>query len=460
MAAIIWCMPQFSLCYGALSENLVGESIGQSTADKLIISAVLLAATGTVVILNSRRGLTAKIFDWFLKALVGMIVVCFVGVVVRLAYLGKLDFSEILVGYIPNLRLWNEPAGDVAALIAQLPADLQEYWKAKMNVEQHAVMIGAAATAVGINMTCLLPYSMLHRGWDKPFRGLARFDLLTGMAIPYILVTSCIVIASAFTFHADADPDILSTSPETMAESPVYDGFKPVLLERVKFEVGEEAFDAMSEEEQLRKAAALPEDEKKIASSLVRRTESNLAAALEPLLGKEASRLVFGLGIFGMGFSTIIILMLINGFVFTEIFGLEQGGPVHVIGCAVAGISGALWPLVWDGPAKIWLAILASSFGMMLLPIAYITFFAMMNSRSILGDEKPTGLRMLSWNVLMILSVLGAIAAAGTAVWDKVAHGSGYTGNVVLGIAIVYGALVVLGFFFRKPASNSETAAR
>ncbi len=46
--------------------------------------------------------------------------------------------------------------------------------------------------------------------------------------------------------------------------------------------------------------------------------------------------------------------------------------------------------------AKFWLPIIASSFGMMLLPIAYITFFLMMNSKRILGDEKPTGISMTS----------------------------------------------------------------
>ena len=55
-------------------------------------------------------------------------------------------------------------------------------------------MIGVTATAVGLNMTFLLPYSMISRGWDKNFRGFARWELITAMAIPYILVTTCIVM--------------------------------------------------------------------------------------------------------------------------------------------------------------------------------------------------------------------------------------------------------------------------
>ena len=40
MANIIWCMPQFSLCYAALQKNLIGESIGTSLSAKLTVSAV------------------------------------------------------------------------------------------------------------------------------------------------------------------------------------------------------------------------------------------------------------------------------------------------------------------------------------------------------------------------------------------------------------------------------------
>ena len=58
-------------------------------------------------------------------------------------------------------------------------------------------MVAAAATAVGINMTFLLPYSMLKRGWDEQFCGLVKFDLATGLFVPFLLATSCVVIASA-----------------------------------------------------------------------------------------------------------------------------------------------------------------------------------------------------------------------------------------------------------------------
>ncbi|HCK72996.1 MAG TPA: hypothetical protein DHW38_15590, partial [Planctomycetaceae bacterium] len=51
---------------------------------------------------------------------------------------------------------------------------------------------------------------MLARGWDKPFRVLSRFDLSTGMAIPYVLVTSCVVIAAGTMFHGEMDENLAS----------------------------------------------------------------------------------------------------------------------------------------------------------------------------------------------------------------------------------------------------------
>jgi len=460
MANMIWCMPQFSLCYAALQRNLVGEkTLDDSLSMQFGVSSVLLVAAGLVVLMNSRRGLAARAFDWVLKALVAMIVLCFFGVVIYLSVLGDLDWAQIITGFVPDIRQWSQPTGDVAGLIASLPAAAQEFWSERVVREQRAVMIGAAATAVGINMTFLLPYSMLNRGWDKPFRGLARFDLATGMAIPYILVTSCVVIASAAGFHARIDDAMRSSDPTVMQQSEFFEGAKDILLGRLKNELGDSAYNDLTDEQRLAQIARLSEADKRIAVSLVRRNAFQLSQALAPLLGEQNANLVFGLGIFGMGFSTIIILMLINGYAFCEMLGMPQGGAPHAVGCLVAGVSGVLWPVVWagEGDAKLWLAILASSFGMMLLPIAYCTFMMMMNSRSILGDNKPRGLHMAVWNVLMGISVLGAIAAAGTAIYDKATdRAAPLAGLVVIAILVVYLLLVGIGFFLRPEPTTAS----
>ena len=145
--------------------------------------------------------------------------------------------------------------------------------------------------------------------------------------------------------------------------------------------------------------------------------------------------------------------MLINGYAFCELFGKPQGGSTHLVGCLVAGVCGAIWPLVWDGPAKLWLAILVSAFGMMLLPIAYSTFFMMMNSKKLMGVEKPEGGRLTVWNILMGISVIGAFIAAGTAVYDKSSHP--VVGKTVTIVGVVFAIALVVGFFKKKSPQSS-----
>lgn len=458
MANIIWCMPQFSLCYDAIDNNLAnlggGSGLGDKTSTKLIVTLVLFAAAGFVVLLNTKQGRAAKLFDIVLKALVGMVVICFFGVVSMLAINGQLDFGAIIAGFIPDLSQWNNPAGEMTAVIAGLGESEQTYWSGKLIASQRSVMIAAAATAVGINMTFLLPYSMLARGWDKPFRGLARFDLSTGMAIPYVLVTSCVVIAAAYSLHNKIDDSLSSSDLVTMQQSPNYKGVEPILLARIDHELGKEQAESTTQEEKLALAAALSVDEKRVALSLVKRDAFQLSSTLEPLLGKTLANLVFGLGVLGMGFSTIIILMLINGYAFQEMAGKPNGTTPFVVGCLVAGISGASWLYLWEGESRFWLTIFASNFGMMLLPIAYVTFFLMMNNKRILGDEKPTGTRMIVWNVLMLFAVVGAIVAAVSAIYGKMSDPKAFP--AIIGLLVVFGIALVVGFV--KKQSKSAVA--
>ncbi|MEX0792508.1 MAG: divalent metal cation transporter [Pirellulaceae bacterium] len=469
-ANMIFCMPQFGLCYAALDKNLLPGVIDGSLVSKLTVSALILLAAGTLVIMNSRRGLAAKIFDWVLKGMIGIIVLCFFGVVVRLGYSGAFDWGEVLSGFIPDLRAISQPVGRMAEMLAEAPEKYQQYWSTRIVDKQKAAMIGAAATAVGINMTFLLPYSMLSRGWDKTFRGLARFDLSTGMAIPYILVTSCVVIASASAFHLKADAQFLSSSFEEMQTSPIFTSdARGILSHRVAQDIPAELREAFlnnapnpSDELKTLKAEAtqeieqripnLSDSEKLLAASLVNRNEFLLSSALAPLLPDGMAQLVFGIGIFGMGFSTIIILMMINGYAFTEIADGRPNGRAHVLGCLVAGISGASWFFIWDGDAKVWLSILVSSFAIMFLPIAYVTFFLMMNSRRILGKELPTGMSSIIWNVLMGISVIGAIGAAYTAISGKVMSPATDPTQkaVLLTVVVGYLVLVAIGFYFRS----------
>ena len=236
LANMIWAMPQFSLSYDAIEQSLfsavTGDTLMPTVRNQWAVSLILLGIASAVVLLNVRGGRAAKLFDIVLKSLIAMVVLCFFGVVVLLAFRGGLDFGAIATGFIPDLSAWSQPTGAMRSLVAQLPADVANYWSDVLVDKQRQVMVGAAATAVGINMTFLLPYSMLSRGWDRPFRGLAKFDLATGMAIPYVLVTSCVVIAAATSFHGRVDDALLSGDVTIMRQSPLYDGVAAGIRQR------------------------------------------------------------------------------------------------------------------------------------------------------------------------------------------------------------------------------------
>ncbi len=402
MANLVWCMPQYGLGTAALRKNLMPETLGD--ANQWVAIGLLFVVTGIVIVFYDAGGWAVKVFDLILKAMVGIVVISFFAVVVRMSLAGDLDWGQILTGFIPNFSTLQRPSAAFADVLANT-GEFRSYWENVIVSEQRDAMIASAATAVGINMTFLLPYSMLRKGWDRDFRGLAIFDLSTGLFIPYLLATSCVVIASATAFHAQEAPGLVAEFESEMAASAKLQGGYVKLLDSRLAEEHGEAWQSMDDTQQSDLRASLPDGDRRIAAMIIRRDTDDFAAALSRLSDETTAQKVFGIGVLGMAVSTIIILMLINGFVLTEILGKPGHKGLHLLGCFLASICGAVGSAtLWTGDAKAYLAVPTSLFGMVLLPIAYITFLLMMNSRSLLGENKPTGMRMLQWNGFMILA--------------------------------------------------------
>ena len=451
MANMVWCMPQFALGSAALKQNLSPEGIGAMDpfVANCVCVAILLGIGGTVVWFYDSGGKGIKLFEFILKAMVGLVVICFFGVVIKMSLASDgLDWGAILAGFIPDFSLLTEPSPAFADTLAQT-GTFSDYWKNLIVSDQQKVMITAAATAVGINMTFLLPYSMLQKGWDRDFRGLAIFDLATGLFIPFLLATSCVVIAAATQFHATPEPGFVDELEEPAGN--LIKGYNGLLDSRIKEEHPDEMkalAEGLKSDDEARIATAnariqemrdaLPIGDRTMAAMIVKRDAFNLAASLEKLVGGTTAQFVFGLGVLAMAISTIIILMLINGFVVCEMLGLPSHGTAHRVGCYLAGLSGALGPFIWS-KAGFWLAVPTSMFGMVLLPIAYISFLFMMNSKSLLGDAMPTGIQRLRWNVLMILAT--GMAAFG-AFWSIKTSGHATLGYSAMGVLIGLAAIV------------------
>ena len=440
MANLVWCMPQFALGTAAIRQNLAPDFFGPAvffhssgilseSGSKIIIVGLLFAVAGIVVWFYDSGSWGIKLFEVLLKVMVGVVVISFVGVVVAMSMKGGLlDWGAIFSGFIPNPSQLFEPSAKFGSVLAS-SGEYASFWKTEIVGQQQQVMITAAATAVGINMTFLLPYSMMKRGWNRDFRGLAVFDLATGLFIPFLLATSCVVIASASQFHATPASGLVDgTDGAGNAVEPAKNlvgGFNKLLDKRLKEEKGavwleKITADAISSDKEKADAskaelasarAELPKADRELAAMLVKRDAFNLAGSLAPLTDKGVAQYIFGVGVLGMAISTIIILMLINGFVICEMLGLKSEGMPHRLGCFLAAVVGAVGSFYWAGDARLWLAVPTSMFGMVLLPIAYCTFF-FMNSKSLMGENLPQGGKRIVWNVLM--GIAAGMAALGS----------------------------------------------
>ncbi len=452
MANIIWALPQFSLATAALQQNLFpgllgeGAKMGSFTANLICVAPVALIALAMVWMYD--MGFEAvKYFEWIIRGVVALVVLSFIGVVIRLSLAEQgLAWGKILGGYIPDVSLlWSTPESYDPYLQA-VAETYRGFWEEYIVDRQLHEIITAAATAVGINMTFLMPYSLLKKDWDRDFRGLAIFDLATGLFIPFMLVTSCIVIAAMNRFHTEPIPGLVSDSDTEMEEQvgpQIKNRFVSLGLNRIKHQIDrdgsfqdvetKEELEKLSDEKKERLVHSLPEADQRMASMLVKRDTFDLAESLAPLTTEFFSRYVFGIGVVGVAISTIIILMLINGFAVCEVLGVPSEGLPYKIGAAIPAI-GLLGPYIWAG-SKIYLAVPTSVIGMMLLPIAYIGFFIMMNSREILGKHMPTGINRVLMNTVMGiatgLALIGSVVSVVT------------TLNYVWAIGL-FGGLVVL----------------
>ncbi len=452
MANIVWSLPQFALGTAAVQQNLLPESTGGETGKYIVAFALLIVASIVVWFYNSGSW-GIKLFEIVLKIMVGIVVLSFFGVVVAMTWEGLLDWGKIASGFVPNVSYLFSPVPSMAENLTG--SEYSQWWSDLIAATQKDKIITAFATAVGINMTFLLPYSMLRKGWGKEHRGLAICDLSVGLIVPFVLATGCVVIAAASQFHSKYE-DVFALVEAGDAKAT--GAYNKMIDKRLQAEMGDE-FAALTEEgnsEKLDAArAALPEVDRRVAAMLVGRDNFALAKTLEPLVGDQVSQKLFGIGVLGMAVSTIIILMLINGFAFCEMLGVPAEGAMHRIGSLIPGI-GVVGPFVWGAAAPA-LATPTSVIGGAMLPIAYLSFFLLMNSRRLLGDAMPTGARRWRWNILMGIATL--IASFGS-VWGMMDKTLGWfpIGKVALGVLALLMILGIISFLQKNSSSSSAHA--
>jgi manganese transport protein len=332
----VFHFPQYALAAG-VTEDITRLVTGWNpqglarTVYLLFIGFIILGVS-ILITWNYGRGMRGiRLYERTLKAFIALIIVSFGLVVARGALNGNIDWAALARGFVPT----------------SIPSDAQGV----------TTVMGAFGAAVGINMTFLFGYSLLARGWGPAHRGLARFDLVTGMWLPYAVVTSLIIVAAASTIYGTE--------------------FAPQQI--------------------------LPAN----AGVLIGASG----------LGEFMGRVVFALGVLGMALSTITLQMIVAGFVVCELFGWEAQGPRFRWACLVPAPA-VVGVVLWETMGT-WVALPAFTIGLIMLPIAYVSWFVLQNSGALLGSNRPSGASAVRWNVAMSIAVAVTLVSVGYTLWTR-----------------------------------------
>jgi hypothetical protein len=308
---LIWHFAQYSLG-SALLVDLAG-AFGAAPSRPAMGALILVWALASAQLFASgSRAMRA--FDRLLTLLVWGIVLCFGAVV---AATGISDWDALLRGFVAF----------------RIPA-------ASHGVSGFEVALAGIAAAVVVNMVFLYPHTLLARGWGREHRSLARFDLFAGLVIPYVLVTSLIVVATANTVHAQG----------------------------------------------------------LFAGKALGPVEA--ANVLASVLGSQAGRVMFDLGVLGMVLTTITMHMVCAAFACSELFGWDFGSARYRLALLLPtpGVLGSIW---WQ-ELSVWVAVPTSILVAFFLPVTYLGFVKLQRSRAYLGDDLPRGRLGGLWLAAMI----------------------------------------------------------
>ncbi|MBN2217480.1 MAG: divalent metal cation transporter [Pirellulales bacterium] len=345
LSSIIWHFPQYGLAASAARDLAAMGGATVFAAEDAFSTAgwvVSFGVGGLILAINiftvfsygsSTRGI--KLYEWFLRSVIALIILMFAIVVA--GSISKINWVELGKGYIG----W--------------------YGIPEVSNPGHVTLVlGMLGAAVGINMTFLYPYTLLAKGWGKPHKKLARWDLGMSMFLPFALVTSLVMIAMTVT-GVYSGQDVLNL------------GIKPV----------------------------------------------EAASSLSGVLGKNAGRIVFDLGLIAMTCSAISTHMVVCGFTLCEMLGLEYTKTrFRIFALApTVGILGVVTTLPF------WFPVVASAVCFAMLPVAYLTFLIMNNKRSYIGEAVGRGLGRLAFNAILVVALtmatVGSIIQIKTRVIDN-----------------------------------------
>jgi len=146
-ANLVWSMPQYVLGTRALQQNLSPNILGAipDPWGRIICVGIILVICITSTMFYGAGGRGVKIYEIIIKSIVSIIVLSFMGVVIKLSFVpaeqGGIVWGQILRGLIPRLQMLWEPANTVKPYIEAVVPQFQQFWTKLIVAQQRDVMI-------------------------------------------------------------------------------------------------------------------------------------------------------------------------------------------------------------------------------------------------------------------------------------------------------------------------------
>ncbi|WP_133468073.1 hypothetical protein [Paraglaciecola marina] len=340
LSSIIWGFAHYPLSAAMVEEIIVvstGFSMGDSASLSRNIYLLVLAIGiwafcaytawqyGNQVSNKANSKVNAVvIFETGIKWLSGLIILAFAWVVISASLEGKIAWAAVLAGYIPS----------------SLPN----------TTEGVTTMMAALGSAVGINMTFIYGFTLLHKRWGPSHVELSRYDIGMGLVLPYILVTSLISIAAAGAFFG--------------SEMDIQGKLSPTQAGKMFMSAG---------------------------------------------LDEVTSRLIFAFGILGMAVGSLVMHMLCCGSAAAAMFKWSEGSLKYKL-ALLAPTPAVLGVFVWASMGA-YVVLPTSAICGFLLPIAYIGWAILHNNKEYMGTAMPTGINRYAFNAAMALCILTVLSS-------------------------------------------------
>ncbi len=431
-----WCMPQFRL--GAdVAGSLLLPAL-DSKGGKILVACLFLLASGFLSFWYDRTGQRSSLIQYFLQSMLWLLCLLLLGVLLLVLPKAEVSLGSFLAGLLPNLSHFQEISSVYSPYLENI-GSMRSYWEELLLSKQRELVLTTFSSTLGVNLIFALPLLLLGRGWKQAHGGFAKFNLFSGLLLPFALCCVCLTLLSAFAHqlsqtHGSTIKDPSSPPLEMSTEA------HEILASRVAWEIGSDQFDSLAPLQQEELILALASEEKLLALLLpntnVEQWIETLSISCNPLITP-----LLGAAILIMTFSTIVVLMILNGHLVCEVWGkAHKGAPFQSGSLALALAS--VGPFVWSQQEE-WIADPTYFLNLAILPFALLSFLLMLNSRELMGRRKPAGVGGILLNAGGSLSFLFLGATSSYMVWNHC------WGDFPVGRTLIFaiGVLLLTGYF-------------